>query len=654
MTLAIGTMLTAVHRRQAGGPAAPVFVAPPAISGTGRVGQPLTLGLGTVSGGTATGTLSRGPTVLIAGVTDGQTYLPVAADDGASLVLTVTAVGPGGSATAAASIAVTYPAPVFAVAPSLGGATFTEGDIVTVGLGSTDVPATLVIESFTLDGSDRSAELAGSAWDSTGESAGLLSLVVRATNSGGTTLSAPVTASLVARPVAAVLPVAPTARWLPAQSVVILAGGRVQQASGLAGPDVTAGVGSQGPQALSDLLGRSFWRFEGAEFLDVPTSFVANTRDITVFFVGRMHRVPAINSIFSLGNRGAGTNVYTANATMDVSQASNGAPALRCASKAGTGDAINGKWMIAGSQLQLLGVCSRLDANGGMRMWINEHSAQLTQTSAAVAPAGAEIGRTAQTGATPGMFDLYELVVYNRGLTDAEANGVAAALVQHWGIAPLTDQIVLEGDSITQGTGTVSSGHSSGMVLSDPGRNLIPAGYRVVNMGTSGAQVSNLVTRRDAATGWPVYKLPGRNLMAFEIGRNDMASLTETQHYANVVAYVNTPSTGVLQRGWEVRLLANIATGASIQTRITAFRALVRAPQFATDTATGSGSAFEGMLGVIATDQITHGGQSVFLDSADAADPTYYQGDSTHPGPLGAVLRVSGGDLPAQGIGSGL
>lgn len=654
MTLAIGTMLTAIGRRQDTGPAAPVFVIPPSISGSGRIGQALTLSPGTVAGGTVTASLMRGPTELIASVAEGQSYVPVAADDAQGLLLLATAIGPGGTTTASASIAITYPAPAFTVPPSLGGTSFTEGDVLTLSLGSTDVPAVLSVENLLLDGSERKAEITGSSWDTTGEPAGTLSLVVRATNSGGTTLSAPVQAALAARPVAAVLPVAPAARWLPSQSVVTLAADRVQQATGLVGPAVTAGVGAQGPLALTDLLGRPFWRFEGAEFLDVPTSFVGNTRDITLFLIGRMHRVPAINSIFSLGNRGAGTNVYTANATMDVAQASNGAPALRCASKAATGDATNGKWMIAGSQLQLLGVCSRLDANGGMRFWINERSAQVGQTSAAVNVAGAEIGRTAQTGATPGLFDLYELVVYNRGLTDAEANSVASALVQHWGIAPLTDQIVLEGDSITQGTGTVSSGNCSSMILSDPGRGLCPASYRVVNMGTSGAQVTNLVSRRDAATGWPVYKLPGRNVVAFEIGRNDMASQSETQHYNNVVAYLNTSTTGVLQRGWDVRLVANIATGASLQTKITAFRSLIRAASFATATGTGPGGAFEGKLSLIDTDQITQGGQTIFLDSADAADPTYYQGDSTHPTPLGAIQRVSGGDDPLRGIGSGL
>jgi hypothetical protein len=406
--------------------------------------------------------------------------------------------------------------------------------------------------------------------------------------------------------------------------------------------------------ALTDPLGRSLWRFEGIEFLDVPTSLVANTRDVSVFFVGRMHRNITMNAILSLGNRGAGTNTSTSNATLDVALASSGAPSLRCASKAGTSDAANAAWMIAGSQMQVLGAVSRSTANGGIRLWINDHSAQLSQTSSAVSPAGAEIGRNAQSGTGWGMFDLYELVVYDHGLTDLEGDAVTAALMAHWGIASLTDQIVLEGDSITQGTGSVTSGQSSAMTLSDPGLGLLPPQWRIVNMGTSGSQISNLLTRRDAGTGWPEYMLAGQNVLAFEIGRNDLASINETQHYANVVAYLNTATTGVLQRGWDVRVMANIASAPTLQARIDPYRALIRDQQFLADLGAGAGGAFEGRVTIIPTDLITDQGQTVFLDSTDAGDLAYYQSDTTHPSPIGARLRVSGGDDPTMGIGHGL
>ncbi len=44
-----------------------------------------------------------------------------------------------------------------------------------------------------------------------------------------------------------------------------------------------------------------------------------------------------------------------------------------------------------------------------------------------------------------------------------------------------------------------------------------------------------------------------------EIGRNDWpAGITTPQLYASVVAYLKTGTTGVLQRGWQVRACPNL------------------------------------------------------------------------------------------------
>ena len=45
-------------------------------------------------------------------------------------------------------------------------------------------------------------------------------------------------------------------------------------------------------------------------------------------------------------------------------------------------------------------------------------------------------------------------------------------------------------------------------------------------------------------------------------------------------------------------------------------------------------------------DLIEHAGAQQFIDEAAAADTAYYAGDSTHPGVLGARIRVTGGDTP--------
>ena len=183
----------------------------------------------------------------------------------------------------------------------------------------------------------------------------------------------------------------------------------------------------------------------------------------------------------------------------------------------------------------------------------------------------------------------------------------------------------------------------------------MPADWRVINKGVSGNKVSDLVTRRDVTNRWATQRLPGQNVFAFEIGRNDWpVGATAAQHYANVVAYLNTPVTGVLQRGWSVRAMANIASCSTLMPMVTAHRAALRNPRFLADTASQPGCAFAGRVAVVPADLIEHTGASRFIDEAAAADTAYYADDSTHPGVPGARIRVTGGDTPQHGVAAGL
>lgn len=112
----------------------------------------------------------------------------------------------------------------------------------------------------------------------------------------------------------------------------------------------------------------------------------------------------------------------------------------------------------------------------------------------------------------------------------------------------------------------------------------------------------------------------------------------------------------MLQRGWTVRQLANIAGPDTLNTSaINPYRALIRNAQYLTDTQTQAGGAFAGKLSIVSTDLIEDGaGNTVFLNGTDAADTAYYAGDTTHPGILGAQKRISGGTTPAYGVAAGL
>lgn len=458
-----------------------------------------------------------------------------------------------------------------------------------------------------------------------------------------------------AGPVLTTLPVTPTARWSPQFSTVATSGGRVTSASDLQGlAAATEGAAGLGPVAMTDATGRKFWRFEGTEWLTVAKTLSHNVRDMSVFFVGRSHRSSAAFTVYSAGIN-ADTAVNTNSAALSAVITA-GAGHWWTAHGA-SGGSIAGKeaQLLTGSQMQVAGMCSRATAQGGRRVMVNDQGGNTTQNStASLGITGAEIGRYSWNATALGVFDLYELAVYNTGLTDAQADSVMAALMAGFGIVPIVNQLILEGDSITQGTGTVTPGISAAMLLTEPGSNLIPANWRVSNRGLSGAKCSDLVVRRDAASGWATWTLPGKNVVAFEIGRNDWGVNTEAQEYSEVVALINTPSTGYLQRGWTVRVMANIATAPTFQAKVVPFRALLRNSTFLTDTLSNTGQAFEGKVSVIGTDLITHAGATIFEDSTDAGNVTYYQGDSTHPTPLGALLRVNGGTTPQHGIAYGL
>ena len=458
-------------------------------------------------------------------------------------------------------------------------------------------------------------------------------------------------------PVLASLPQTPTSRWHPDFSTVTEAAGRVVSASDLTGlAGLSEGAPGIGPEVMTDAAGRRFWRFSGAEYLDIAGSLVTDTRDVSVFMVGRVPRLPSATLRFlSFGNRNQGTEANTLNGPLEARVVSNSAGHLQSFSKLAYSAASGAEHMVPGGQVQVMGAAT---SSSGIRLFLNERSVDVGAPFSVTGVIGGEIGRYAWSPGTSGswgQFDLYEMVIYAPGLDPVTAGQVNQALMAAHGVAPVTDQIVLEGDSIMQGVFDVTPALSAGAVLTEPGLNRLPAGWRVTNKATSGARISTLVTRRDAANGWAEQALSGgRNILIFEIGRNDWSTETAASQYANVVAYLNTAGTGVLQRGWEVRIMANIATGSAYAAQTEAFRALIRDPQFLADCNAGPGQTYEGRVSVISTDLIEDQGARIFETTSQASNPVYYAGDNTHLSILGNELRMTGGDTPQHGVAWGV
>ncbi|OED46739.1 hypothetical protein AB838_18765 [Rhodobacteraceae bacterium (ex Bugula neritina AB1)] len=453
---------------------------------------------------------------------------------------------------------------------------------------------------------------------------------------------------------------APAGRWHAGTASVSLSGDRVQTASAEVGPGLSAGGAGVGPQADTDALGRDFWHFDGSAYFDVGPGLTFSSRQMAVFAVVRI--LGGNTPVFGIGNRtgyGAGsTHTNTGGASLDTSTSGQVAPFVRAYSRSARSDSAQKHNVIGGQQLQVMGAVTRSSGNGGSRLYLNGEIAAVSHPSInATNVEGAEIGRRVDAPGTSGKWakmDLYELVVYDQILSDAEGAAIAAALTQHWAIPDVTDQLVMEGDSIMAGAGS-SPANNAARVLSAPGAGQVPGAMRVSMAAISGNRIADLTARRDLTHGWASQLLPGRNVMAFEIGRNDFTKVPLMDFYNDVVAYLNTPTTGVLQRGWEVRVMLNIASGSAFQSDIETYRALLRNPQFLSDLDAGPGQSFDGRVRLIETDLITQGAAgTLFASTADASDTGYYQGDATHPSNPGIIARATGADTPQYGIADGL
>jgi len=534
----------------------------------------------------------------------------------------------------------------------------------------------------------------------------------------------------------------------------VLSGGRVQSAADLKGnAGLTAvtvsGASYTGPQQLTDLLGRTFWRFSldangKGQVLALAAAFVGSKRGITVFMVGRIHRGTTSNAIFNLGGS-------TSTAALEVA-----CPTIATACVPRTGNRpmantdTNFANLVSGSQLHLIGAASRPTASGGIVYFLNNYeSATLAQAGTEVTGVTAEIGRN---GTAWGMFDLYEFVAVPGTVTDTQARAIRDGMMTNYQIPAVTDQLLILGDSISAGVqGSDDSGKNSSMWLSEPGAGFLPRGMRCVNNAVSGYETLNIIQDRDAAQSWSATVISGgKNVVAMEIGTNDMGATnnftaakvtttagsnvitlttaptfladgfhgmldgsliygtgipdstqitlasgtrnavgstytmtqvdsatpqnatasgtnvtltgargsTDTYGKAgqSLVAIINTATTGLLQRGWSVRALVNIASSSAAKyIELQKYRAKMEAASFLTDCQAGPGQTYDGKVSIIKTYTIKDGGVYRFYTPSDANNLTYFLADNTHPtADPGARIRVRGGDDPTLAISYGL
>ena len=426
--------------------------------------------------------------------------------------------------------------------------------------------------------------------------------------------------------------------------------------------------GTEHPVLMTDRQGRPFWRFNSLAWASFVTASAINYQSNCLYFVGRMHRPSNLNSgvtniIYLAG--------YATHAHMNVAP-TNTTPFLRLVN-GNTQNNVGREKAIAGSQLQVLVVRSNGGSGSAISVGVNQDLLTISGFAAVGSGSGGQIGAAAG-GANLGGFDLYEIAGYTSGFANTDINGTVPGdpvnggnvgkLMAFYNIAPITRSIALEGDSR-------SFGYGNGATAADYGNGaVIPSGdclavqlamnssnndVRIVSVAATGNRIDDLVTQRDTlrsiqnstggfVSGWQndIHFLVGTNdqIQPLASGTPVWTTLPSTAARADeamdratwgMIPYINTTTTGLLQRGMRVYVSTEIAKNAAADmVALNQFRTRVSDPAFLTSCDAHAGGTYPGKVIVNALDAWTDGGSTVFSTQADAADTIYYNNDGLH------------------------
>jgi len=434
----------------------------------------------------------------------------------------------------------------------------------------------------------------------------------------------------------------------------------VTQMNDMVGSANAVSSGTEHPVLMTDKQGRKFLRFNSLSWMKFVTASAMNYKNVMIQFVGRLHRPSNLNSgvtnILYL-------NGFATNAHMNVSP-NQTTPFLKIVTAA-TNTATNRERAIAGSQLQLLTVRSRVAAPTIM-VRINKDTIVTpagTITSAVQASAGGQIGAF-NGGGNLGGFDMYEISGYNVDVDDTNTNANCDAYKSYYNIAEITRSIALEGDSRTFGYG-------NGATAADYGNNsVIPSGdclavqlamnssdnnVRIVSIAATGNNTYDIASQRDLAnsmlsnTGG--YVAAWQNDVHYLIGTNDQKEAIGTggppvwatteyttargdevmDRVPGVIAYAYTATTGALQRGLRCYVSTEIARNdAGGMAALDELRTRVLAPAFLASCFADAGNTYDGKVIVNDLGGWTVSGSTIFRTAANANDTTYYNNDKLH------------------------
>jgi lysophospholipase L1-like esterase len=472
------------------------------------------------------------------------------------------------------------------------------------------------------------------------------------------------------------------------QSLTIGSGNRLLQCPDICAlAELTAPAGV-GPYVDTDALGRKYLQFNGTEYALIANALNSiAARGYTVVAVMAMdhHRASCqiVNPRYETYTSDA-VNTF-ANVSVTILQTrvvgtseAVSAPFLQGGTTVATNNTAQSWRVIPGCELHVSGAASRLTAAGGVRLGQNTMTCDVAQSSSAT-NIGAIVGgrnntnnSTAVNTSTGNVFKLYELAIWRTGLTNTNFDAQMALATTNYALTNATRGINFIGDSITDGVPTAlpvspADANGTGSRLALVGAGYVPAGVRVMNYGISGYDFVEAETRKNATNSWAsaAALFPGgaaNNRMFLQLGRNDSNDVDGAAIYTRCLTYMNTTTTGALQRGLDCYIATNIATQNPVnQGRLEAFRALIMdsgtlgpTTTFLNDTSSNTGGPFQGLVKIVPLSEILEGGITRFKTASDANDtaPGYYDSDGTHLRVAGIDALISGLGTPSRGWGA--
>lgn len=411
---------------------------------------------------------------------------------------------------------------------------------------------------------------------------------------------------------------------------------------------ITAGAipGGGAPKLVTDTQGRKALLFEGnnaLEIADTLASYTANgctayaviryfdannTNGQSVFAVGRNANASAPNTLRAFMNSLAGSANGIAANSHPPFPAHGGKYLCDNAGVYGT-ERVAGqsrRKMICHAGLQVVAI--RGGASNSAQIHMNDEycTGITTINSGATVTSGGEIGRHAFApgGTNYGSFLLYALFIKRSAQTSAEMQANIAAMMTAYGIASITNQFILEGDSRFANAGAVSLGESPYGYLQVEVANRLPSSWRVIRNAIGGSNIDKDV----GATGGNIdkglrdrrdflnrslfsgnWELPGRNVVAIETWYNDdgqTASPTYAQPvysaaradeiYANLQSLVCTDARAYLALGHEYLASITLPSSGTKQASLDQMRARFRSSSFFHDFLGAVGDTYAGKV----------------------------------------------------------